>query len=127
MQNAVKELEAKGINKIIAVGHAGFDVDKEIAKKVVGVDVVVGGHSNTLLYSGKIYNITVHIYQYWWITRHDRLVEVLCILYLISSIFLQVIHPQMTLAVENILLLSIQTTIRPSVFQLSRHIITPNI
>ena len=38
----------------MAVGHAGFDVDKEIAKKVIGVDVVVGGHSNTFLYSGYI-------------------------------------------------------------------------
>lgn len=54
MQNAVKELELQGINKIIAVGHAGFNVDKEIAKKVNGVDVVVGGHSNTFLYSGEI-------------------------------------------------------------------------
>ena len=54
MQTAVKELESQGINKIIAVGHAGFDVDKEIAKKVIGVDVVVGGHSNTFLYSGYI-------------------------------------------------------------------------
>ena len=54
MQNAVKDLELQGINKIIAVGHAGFNVDKEIAKKVIGVDVVVGGHSNTFLYSGEI-------------------------------------------------------------------------
>ncbi len=54
MQDAVKELESKGINKIIAVGHAGYNVDKEVAKKVVGVDVVVGGHSNTFLYSGEL-------------------------------------------------------------------------
>ena len=54
VQSAVKELESQGINKIIAVGHAGFNVDKEIAKKVIGVDVVVGGHSNTFLYSGYI-------------------------------------------------------------------------
>ena len=54
MQRAVKELEEQGVNKIIAVGHAGFNTDIEIARKVVGVDVVVGGHSNTFLYSGKL-------------------------------------------------------------------------
>ncbi|XP_028411615.1 5'-nucleotidase-like [Dendronephthya gigantea] len=52
VQKAVDELISKGINKIIAVGHAGFQYDKEVAKKVVGVDVVVGGHSNTFLYTG---------------------------------------------------------------------------
>lgn len=47
-------LELNNITKIIAVGHAGFDVDKEIAKKVKGVDIVVGGHTNTFLYTGII-------------------------------------------------------------------------
>lgn len=49
-----------GINKIIALGHSGFAVDKEIAEKVKGVDVVIGGHTNTFLYSGK----TVKMLQY---------------------------------------------------------------
>ena len=40
------------MNIIIAVGHSGFKKDKEIAKQVPLVDVVVGGHSNTFLYSG---------------------------------------------------------------------------
>lgn len=41
-----------GVNKIIALGHSGFTVDKNIAQKVKGVDVVVGGHTNTFLYTG---------------------------------------------------------------------------
>lgn len=41
-----------GVNKIIALGHSGFTVDKDIARKVRGVDVVVGGHTNTFLYTG---------------------------------------------------------------------------
>ena len=49
---AVDELNKLGINKIIAVGHAGIDVDKKIAKEVDGVDIVVGGHTNTFLYTG---------------------------------------------------------------------------
>ena len=40
------------MNIIIAVGHSGFKKDKEIAKQVPLVDVVVGGHSNTFLYTG---------------------------------------------------------------------------
>ncbi|XP_077870019.1 5'-nucleotidase-like [Saccoglossus kowalevskii] len=40
------------INKFIALGHSGIVVDIEIANKVVGIDVVIGGHSNTFLYTG---------------------------------------------------------------------------
>ncbi|XP_056445719.1 5'-nucleotidase-like [Gadus chalcogrammus] len=48
----VERLTSMGVNKIIALGHAGFDVDIDIAKRVKGVDVVIGGHSNTFLYTG---------------------------------------------------------------------------
>ncbi|KAK2855849.1 hypothetical protein Q5P01_004584 [Channa striata] len=52
LQPHVDKLKTLGINKIIALGHSGFTVDQEIAKKVRGVDVVIGGHSNTFLYTG---------------------------------------------------------------------------
>ncbi len=52
VKSAVKELKKQNINKIIAVGHAGIDMDKKIAKEVDGVDIVVGGHTNTFLYTG---------------------------------------------------------------------------
>jgi 5'-nucleotidase len=45
----VAALEAEGVNKIIAVTHVGFPLDKEIAAKVPGVDAVVGGHTHTYL------------------------------------------------------------------------------
>ena len=41
------------MNIIIALGHSGFEKDKEIAKNVPDLDLVVGGHSNTFLYNGK--------------------------------------------------------------------------
>ena len=53
IQKAVNDLKAKGITKIIALGHAGINVDKKIAQKVDGVDVVVGAHSHSFLYTGK--------------------------------------------------------------------------
>ncbi|CAL8287137.1 unnamed protein product [Lota lota] len=52
LQVEVERLTSMGVNKIIALGHAGFDVDKDIAKRVKGVDVVIGGHTNTFLYTG---------------------------------------------------------------------------
>lgn len=32
--------------------YPGYTKDKEIADKVVGLDIVVGGHTNTFLYTG---------------------------------------------------------------------------
>ncbi|NWW03762.1 5NTD nucleotidase, partial [Oreocharis arfaki] len=52
LQLQVNKLTAMGVNKIIALGHSGFTVDKNIAQKVKGVDVVIGGHTNTFLYTG---------------------------------------------------------------------------
>uniref|UniRef100_A0A671UQG0 5'-nucleotidase n=1 Tax=Sparus aurata TaxID=8175 RepID=A0A671UQG0_SPAAU len=52
LQLQVNKLQTLGVNKIIALGHSGFTVDREIAKKVRGVDVVIGGHTNTFLFTG---------------------------------------------------------------------------
>ncbi len=52
LQRQVDKLEILGYNKIIALGHSGFHVDQDIAKRVRGVDVVIGGHTNTFLYTG---------------------------------------------------------------------------
>lgn len=48
-KKAVQELTNQGINIIIALSHAGFARDMEIAQKVGGIDVIVGGHTHTLL------------------------------------------------------------------------------
>ncbi|MCG7622354.1 bifunctional metallophosphatase/5'-nucleotidase [Epibacterium sp. Ofav1-8] len=45
----VEALQAEGVNKIIALTHVGLAKDLEIAEQVPGLDVVVGGHSHTLL------------------------------------------------------------------------------
>jgi 5'-nucleotidase len=49
VQGEVDKLTAEGVNKIIVLSHSGFVVDKEVAANTTGVDVIVGGHSNTLL------------------------------------------------------------------------------
>ncbi|BCH23073.1 5'-nucleotidase C-terminal domain-containing protein [Mesorhizobium sp. L-8-3] len=45
----VEKLKAEGVNKIIALTHVGYPRDKEAIAKIPGVDVVVGGHSHSLL------------------------------------------------------------------------------
>ncbi|MET3591923.1 5'-nucleotidase [Mesorhizobium shonense] len=45
----VEKLKAQGINKIIAVTHIGYNRERDVIAKIPGVDVVVGGHSHTLL------------------------------------------------------------------------------
>lgn len=46
-----KRLKANGVNIIIALGHSGFDMDRKIAKSVPEVSLVIGGHTNTFLYT----------------------------------------------------------------------------
>ncbi|WP_420507418.1 5'-nucleotidase C-terminal domain-containing protein [Nitratireductor aquimarinus] len=46
---AVEAATAEGANKVIALTHVGYPRDLEAIAKIPGVDVVVGGHSNTLL------------------------------------------------------------------------------
>lgn len=55
-KRAVEEFETRGINKIIAVNHIGFDTGTEkigndllLAQNVDGIDIIVGGHSHTKL------------------------------------------------------------------------------
>ncbi|MGL4461892.1 MAG: bifunctional metallophosphatase/5'-nucleotidase, partial [Planctomycetia bacterium] len=45
----VDVLKTAGIDKIILLSHLGFEEDRALAATVVDVDVVVGGHSHTLL------------------------------------------------------------------------------
>jgi 5'-nucleotidase/UDP-sugar diphosphatase len=45
----VQELKGEGVNKIIALTHVGYPRDLEFIAKIPDVDVVVGGHSHTLL------------------------------------------------------------------------------
>ena len=49
VQAEVDRLTADGVNKIIVLSHSGYGVDQRVAEGTTGVDVIVGGHSNTLL------------------------------------------------------------------------------
>jgi len=49
VQAEVDRLSADGVNKIVVLSHSGYGVDLEVAAEVTGIDVIVGGHSNTYL------------------------------------------------------------------------------
>ncbi len=49
VQAEVDRLTEEGVTKIIVLSHSGYSVDQRVAEETTGVDVIVGGHSNTLL------------------------------------------------------------------------------
>ena len=44
----ISEIKARGINKIIAVTHLGFEEDKKLALLYPDIDLIIGGHSHTI-------------------------------------------------------------------------------
>ena len=49
IQSEIDKLKEQGIDKIIMLSHSGYDVDKKYAKSLDGVDIIVGGHSHTVV------------------------------------------------------------------------------
>ncbi len=50
VQAQVDRLTDAGITRIIVLSHSGYSVDQRVAHETTGVDVIVGGHSNTYLH-----------------------------------------------------------------------------
>ena len=49
LKTEVKALTDQGVNKIILLSHSGYKEDQRIAAEVPGIDIIVGGHSHSLL------------------------------------------------------------------------------
>ena len=45
------KLKADGVNKIILITHIGLGLDKQVAANTTDIDVIVGGHSHTVISS----------------------------------------------------------------------------
>jgi 5'-nucleotidase / UDP-sugar diphosphatase len=56
-RDAIHNLKNQGVNKIIALTHIGIDADRDLASLVDDIDIIVGGHSHTLV--GNIPGATV--------------------------------------------------------------------
>ncbi|KAL3184149.1 hypothetical protein MRX96_032436 [Rhipicephalus microplus] len=52
INDEIAVLKSKGINVFFLISHVGFDVDKKIAEECPDLDLIVGGHTNTFLYTG---------------------------------------------------------------------------
>ncbi len=48
-QRTVDELAEEGVDVIVALTHLGYEQDLELAQSVDGIDIIIGGHSHTLL------------------------------------------------------------------------------
>ncbi|MFN7171706.1 MAG: bifunctional metallophosphatase/5'-nucleotidase [Fimbriimonadaceae bacterium] len=49
VREQVKALQAQGVNKIVLLSHCGFSDEMRYAQEIPELDVVIGGHSHTLL------------------------------------------------------------------------------
>lgn len=48
-KDIINQLKSAGINKIIAVTHLGIEQDKKLTKMFPDIDLIVGGHTHTVL------------------------------------------------------------------------------
>ena len=55
VQEEAIRLTSENVSIIIALGHAGYEIDREMASKIKELDLVVGGHSHTFLWTGEDY------------------------------------------------------------------------
>ncbi|XP_077977813.1 5'-nucleotidase-like [Glandiceps talaboti] len=74
IQTELNRLRAEDptIDIFIALGHSGIDVDQKIAQEVEGVDIVVGGHTNTFLYTGDPPSTEVPLGDYPMVINPDH-------------------------------------------------------
>ena len=53
LQEEARRLKQQGVNIIIATGHSGYPRERRMAELIEDIDVIVGGHSHSLLYTGE--------------------------------------------------------------------------
>ncbi|MBW8322989.1 MAG: thiosulfohydrolase SoxB [Rhizobium sp.] len=46
MQEVVDEVRAEGVDLVVCLSHNGFDVDRKMAGRVKGIDVILSGHTH---------------------------------------------------------------------------------
>lgn len=57
VQEEVNNLRRQGLNRIVLVSHCGYELEQELARRIRGLDVIIGGHSHTLLGDLKLKDI----------------------------------------------------------------------
>lgn len=73
MWREADKLDKEGVDIIIVLSHCGIDVDFEIARKAgPKVDVVVGSHTHTFMYTGKPPGADAPEYDYPEVVKQDN-------------------------------------------------------
>jgi 5'-nucleotidase / UDP-sugar diphosphatase len=79
VRQAIKEIERNfNVNVIMVLSHMGLDADSALAEHVDGIDVIVGGHSHTVLETPRSVNGTIIAqagYRGQWLGRIDASVD----------------------------------------------------
>ena len=78
IQKYVDEVKRLGINKIVLLSHIGLKNDKEIASKLDGVDIIIGGDSHSLMGDFSQLGLTADENYYPYITL-DKNAHAVCI------------------------------------------------
>lgn len=55
VKREAQKMKDAGVQVVIGLSQAGYDIDKRVAHEVDNIDVIVGGHSHTFLYTGKMF------------------------------------------------------------------------
>ncbi|CRK95992.1 CLUMA_CG009432, isoform B, partial [Clunio marinus] len=70
LNKEAEKLKVEGVNIIIALGHSGYERDKEIAEQCPDIDLVIGGHSHTFLFTGQSPDIEKPLGDFpTWVTQ----------------------------------------------------------
>ncbi|CAN8017586.1 unnamed protein product [Ixodes persulcatus] len=54
IKEEIEILKKQGVKLFAVISHVGYEKDQEIAREVKDLHFIVGGHTNTLLYNGKV-------------------------------------------------------------------------
>ncbi len=49
INKSIAALKGEGVNKIVLLSHLGLQLERDVARRCPGLDVIVGGHSHTYL------------------------------------------------------------------------------
>gem|GEM_PF-441171 len=49
LRSAVRNLKKEGVSLVVALTHTGVDVDRKLAERIEGLDLILGGHTHTRL------------------------------------------------------------------------------
>ncbi|MBV6491196.1 MAG: Trifunctional nucleotide phosphoesterase protein YfkN [Fimbriimonadaceae bacterium] len=72
VQEEIDQLAAKGIDKVIVLSHVGYSDEQQLARDLRGADMIVGGHSHSLLGSFEGFDLPKPLGPYPTVVTHSN-------------------------------------------------------